>query len=70
MQRLWPQLSCATEVPETMRKLVASGAKGISNGRGFYNYTPEEARLWEERLTENVWKVRQMLDELFGKDQA
>ncbi len=43
-----------------MCELVESGAKGISNGRGFYNYTPEEARRWERRLIENVWKTREM----------
>ncbi len=58
MERLWPKLSCATQVPELMRTLVTSGAKGISNGRGFYNYTPEESALWEARLIENVWKNR------------
>lgn len=58
MERLWPKLSCATKVPELMRKLVDSGAKGISNGHGFYSYTPEETARWEERLIENVWKNR------------
>jgi 3-hydroxybutyryl-CoA dehydrogenase len=65
MKRLWPQLSCAKDVPAMMTQLVESGAKGISNGRGFYNYTPEEARQWEQRLSENVWRVRQMMSELF-----
>lgn len=60
MKRLWPQLSCAAEVPDLMRRLVESGARGISNGRGFYNYTPEEAAQWERRLIENVWQVREM----------
>ena len=67
MKRLWPQLNCAKEVPALMTKLVDSGAKGISNGRGFYDYTPQEAREWEKRLSENVWKVRQMMTELFGE---
>ncbi|HZZ42494.1 MAG TPA: 3-hydroxyacyl-CoA dehydrogenase family protein [Tepidisphaeraceae bacterium] len=58
MERLWPKLSCTTKVPDLMRSLVDSGAKGISNGRGFYSYTPEESARWEERLIENVWKNR------------
>jgi 3-hydroxybutyryl-CoA dehydrogenase len=65
MKRLWPKLSCATEVPARMRELIESGAKGISNGRGFYDYTPEQAKQWERRLTENVWKVRRTINELF-----
>jgi 3-hydroxybutyryl-CoA dehydrogenase len=64
MERLWPKLSCATEVPQLMRTLVDGGAKGVSNGKGFYDYTPEEAERWERILTENVWKVRALQDEL------
>jgi 3-hydroxybutyryl-CoA dehydrogenase len=64
MKRLFPQLSTATEVPATMQQLVESGGKGISNGRGFYTYTPQEAARWERILIENVWKVRAMQDEL------
>jgi 3-hydroxybutyryl-CoA dehydrogenase len=47
-----------------MQQLVESGGKGISNGRGFYTYTPQEAARWERILIENVWKVRAMQDEL------
>jgi 3-hydroxybutyryl-CoA dehydrogenase len=64
MKRLFPQLSNATDVPAAMREVVESGGKGISNGRGFYTYTPEEARQWEQKLIDNVWKVRQWQDEL------
>ena len=60
MKRLFPRLSNATEVPAKMRELVESGAKGISNGRGFYQYTPEQAQRWERILIENVWRVRDM----------
>ena len=64
MKRLFPQLSTATEVPAKMREVVESGGKGISNGRGFYTYTPQEAQRWERMLIENVWKVRALQDEL------
>ena len=62
MQRLWPKLSCTTEVPQLMKDLVASGAKGISNGKGFYNYTPEEAARWEKKLIDNVWASRAAIE--------
>jgi 3-hydroxybutyryl-CoA dehydrogenase len=68
MKRLWPKLSCATEVPALMRELIESGAKGISNGHGFYDYTPEQAKQWEARLSENVWKVRALQDELLPEE--
>lgn len=64
MERLFPELSRATEVPETMRKLVESGARGIANGQGFYQYTADEAQQWEHRLTENVWRVNEMQRDL------
>jgi 3-hydroxybutyryl-CoA dehydrogenase len=60
MQRLWPKLSRQTKLPRQMRELVESGAKGISNRRGFYHYTPRQAREWEKRLRENVWRAREV----------
>lgn len=68
MKRLWPQLSTATEVPKLMREMVDCGAHGISTGRGFYDYTPEQAKMWEERLTENVWRVREIMRDLFPEE--
>ena len=64
MRRLWPKLSRATKVPRLMEELVAGGAKGISTGRGFYRYTPAQARRWEKRLSENAWKMRELLEEI------
>jgi 3-hydroxybutyryl-CoA dehydrogenase len=69
MGRLFPQLSNRADVPETMAKLIASGAEGIRNGRGFYRYTPEQVERWEELLIEHVWKVRAMADEYFPEDE-
>jgi 3-hydroxybutyryl-CoA dehydrogenase len=68
MKRLWPQLSCATDVPRLMQDLVNGGATGVASGRGFYSYTPEEAKAWQRRLTENVWKVREITRELFPEE--
>ncbi len=70
MKRLWPRLSTATEVPQLMRDILAGGGKGIANGRGFYSYTPDEAREWERRLRENVWMVREMTARLFPDVEA
>ena len=70
MERLFPQLSTSTVVPETMRKLVDSGALGIANGRGFYPYTPEEAARWQAAVEENVWRVREAQAEVLPKEGA
>ncbi|HEY2584479.1 MAG TPA: 3-hydroxyacyl-CoA dehydrogenase family protein [Tepidisphaeraceae bacterium] len=64
MERLFPLLSASGQVPETMRRLVESGAVGVANGRGFYDYTPEEADRWQALLVENVWRVRSIQAEL------
>jgi 3-hydroxybutyryl-CoA dehydrogenase len=64
MERLFPQLSKSDQVPEAMRRLVEGGAVGIANGRGFYDYTPEEVARWRATLVENVWRVRAMQAEL------
>jgi 3-hydroxybutyryl-CoA dehydrogenase len=57
MARLFPQLSNRSDVPPTMTRLVESGATGAATGRGFYNYTPEEAARWQRRFTDNVWGI-------------
>jgi 3-hydroxybutyryl-CoA dehydrogenase len=46
-----------------MRDVVESGGRGISNGRGFYNYTTEEAKLWESRFLEFNYKIRRLTAE-------
>jgi 3-hydroxybutyryl-CoA dehydrogenase len=58
MRDLFPDLSCSQEVPELMRKVVESGARGIENGKGFYKYTPAQARRWEKRFLKFSYEIR------------
>jgi len=58
MKDLFPELSCAREVPALMRKVVKSGAKGVSNAKGFYRYTPKEAARWEKRFMKFSYEIR------------
>ncbi len=58
MKDLFPELSCAKEVPDLMRKVVESGAKGIANAKGFYPYTREEAERWEKRFMKFSYEIR------------
>ena len=67
MMRLWPQLSCATEVPAAMKQLVESGAAGSAMVADFTIIHPKRAQ-WEARLIENVWKVREMTRALFPEE--
>jgi hypothetical protein len=41
-----------------MTRLVESGAQGVANARGFYHYTPAQARRWEKRFLKFSYDVR------------
>jgi 3-hydroxybutyryl-CoA dehydrogenase len=60
MKELLPELSCATEVPRLMQRVVNSGARGVSNAKGFYRYTPTEAKRWEERFMQFSYQIREL----------
>lgn len=60
-----PSLSNAAELPKTLRDLVESDARGIANGRGFYEYTEEQARRWESLFREHAWTVRALMNQYF-----
>ena len=60
MKDLLPTLNNSTEVPKLIDDIVKSGGRGVANAHGFYDYTPEEARLWEETFTEFSYKIREI----------
>ncbi len=60
MKDLFPELSCATNVPPLIDQLVKSGARGVSNARGFYPYTREEARRWERLFLKFTYEIREL----------
>jgi 3-hydroxybutyryl-CoA dehydrogenase len=60
MKDLFPTLNTSPEVPELIDKIVREGGKGVANAHGFYSYTPEEAKLWEETFTEFSYDIRQL----------
>jgi len=47
MKNLFKDLSTGTEVPKLISEIAESGGNGVFNGKGFYNYTPEEGKAWE-----------------------
>jgi len=63
MERLFPKLSCDQSTPKLMQDLVASGAEGVANGRGFYQYSAEEADHWRRKLEANVLTMRRFHDQ-------
>lgn len=63
MRDLLSDLSTSSEVPPLMRRVIESGGRGISNGHGFYRYTGEEARRWQERFQDFNRKIRRLTAE-------
>ncbi len=60
MSELLPELCSSPEVPRLIREVVDSGGRGISNGRGFYEYTPEESLLWKHRFHEFNFEIHRL----------
>ncbi len=60
MKDLFPTLNNKTEVPRLIDDIVKKGGRGILNGQGFYDYTEEEARLWEETFMEFSFEIRKL----------
>ena len=60
MRDLLPDLDCSRQVPRLMAEVVNSGAQGVSNARGFYEYTPAEAKRWEELFLKFTYDIRSL----------
>ena len=65
MAGVLPTLSNTTEVPEPIASMMKTGAGGVRDGHGFYEYTPEQASAWKQNYEQQVWRVRQAVDEVF-----
>ncbi|KAA6441850.1 3-hydroxyacyl-CoA dehydrogenase family protein [Dyadobacter flavalbus] len=63
MEDLVPDLNNAAKSPELLKKMVADGAKGVSNANGFYPYTEESAARWEKKFIEFSYDIRKLAEE-------
>jgi 3-hydroxybutyryl-CoA dehydrogenase len=57
MKDLFPTLSNQTETPQLIETIAKEGANGITNGKGFYRYTKEEAAEWEKAFEEFAYDI-------------
>jgi 3-hydroxybutyryl-CoA dehydrogenase len=62
MEDLFPDLTNSIKTPDLIKKLVKSGAKGVSNAQGFYQYTPETAEQWEKLFIEFSYDIRKLAE--------
>ena len=60
MKDLFPTLNNQTHVPKLIADIAENGGKGILNGKGFYNYTPEEADEWEKAYQEFAFEISRL----------
>lgn len=63
MAPVLPTLSREETVPASLAALARNEAQGVVNGRGFYEYTPEEAAGWEDLFRRHAWAVQRLVDE-------
>jgi len=60
MRDLFPDLNCTKRAPRLMEKLVKSGARGITNQRGFYRYTKAQSKRWERLFLKFSYEIRSL----------
>jgi 3-hydroxybutyryl-CoA dehydrogenase len=60
MKDLFPELSNQKTVPRLIDDIDKAGGKGIFNGKGFYEYTPEEAQQWEATFEEFAFDMQRL----------
>lgn len=60
MKDLFPTLNNSTGVPKLIDDIVKAGGRGVSNAHGFHQYTPEEARCWEETFKAFSYEIREL----------
>src|SRR5438309_4637330 len=68
MRDLLPELDCSQQGPPLMTRLVESGAQGTANARGFYHYTPAQAKRWERRFLKFSYDVRALARKYLEED--
>lgn len=60
IKELFPTLNNSTTMPKLIDDIVKAGGKGVANAHGFYSYTPEEAKMWEETFNEFSYEIRKL----------
>jgi 3-hydroxybutyryl-CoA dehydrogenase len=57
---LFPTLSNQTTTPLLIERIAKEGGNGTSNAKGFYSYTPEEAKEWEKAFEEFSYDINKL----------
>ncbi|WP_299534481.1 3-hydroxyacyl-CoA dehydrogenase family protein [Ulvibacterium sp.] len=60
MKDLFPELSNQTTVPKLIDDIAKEGGNGIFNGKGFYEYSSEEAKVWESTFEKFKFDINRL----------
>lgn len=60
MKNLFKELSNGTQVPKLIDDIAKEGGNGIFNGKGFYDYTTEEGKAWEESFERFAFDINRI----------
>ncbi len=61
MEGLLPELSSRKRLPKVMRDMLKKGGTGIANRTGFYPYTEQSAKAWEEVWIDFTYDMRRLV---------
>lgn len=61
MKDLNPDLSKKQELPEFINNLLADGAEGMENKKGFYNYTEQELEEWKDTMDKFSYQIQEII---------
>ncbi|MBX3256423.1 MAG: 3-hydroxyacyl-CoA dehydrogenase [Chitinophagaceae bacterium] len=62
MKDLNRELSKAEELPLFFNELIADGKTGMDSKEGFYTYSKDEVKSWEEKFREFSFEIRAIID--------
>jgi 3-hydroxybutyryl-CoA dehydrogenase len=60
MKDLFPTLNNQENVPDLIKNIAEKGGNGIINGKGFYEYSPEEAEAWKNAYEEFAFDISRL----------
>ncbi len=52
VKNIFPQLNTSDGIPAAMQRMIDIGARGTKTSKGFYDYTGDEGKKWEEAFAE------------------
>jgi 3-hydroxybutyryl-CoA dehydrogenase len=52
------EIESSTEVPHVLKEKVEKGELGVKTGKGFYEWTPESAEAYKQRLAQALAEIR------------